>query len=148
MSTVGLCCLHLAHHTGRTGAGAGSELTWPRPAATLGPWLDPSVSSIRKPYACVLSTVRHQASCRNASEWSTRVPFRNPVQLHATASSSSIELSDRPPRRAQPEMRAPSKSTFEHVGSVRGKGKVERPPRPGMRRRARSWRRHARHRCL
>ena len=57
--TVGRHSLGAACHPGHTGAGAGSALTWPRPAATLGPWLDPSVSSIRKPYACVVSTVRH-----------------------------------------------------------------------------------------
>ena len=57
--TVGRHSLGSGRLPGRTGAGAGSALTWPRSAATLGPWLDPSVSSIRKPYVCVLSTVRH-----------------------------------------------------------------------------------------
>ena len=71
--TVGRHSLGSGRLPGLTGAGAGSALTWPRPAATLGPWLDPPASSIRKPYACVLPIVRHEASCRNASEWSCAV---------------------------------------------------------------------------
>ena len=71
--TVGRHSLGSGRLPGCTGAGAGSALTWPRPAAILGPWLDPPASSIRKPYACVLPTVRHEASCRNASEWSCAV---------------------------------------------------------------------------
>ena len=43
--TVGRHSLGSGLYPGRTGAGAGSELTWPRPAAILCPWLDPSVSS-------------------------------------------------------------------------------------------------------
>ena len=93
--TVGRHSLGSGRRPGRTGAGAGSELTWPRPVATLGPWLDPSVSSIRKPYACVLSTVRHQASCRNPSEWSCAVQDPR-SRMPRQGSSSSIEISDRP----------------------------------------------------
>ena len=59
--TVGRHSLGSGRLPGRTGAGAGSALSH---LASLGRhsgsvWLDPSVSSIRKPYVCVLSTVRH-----------------------------------------------------------------------------------------
>ena len=82
----------------------------------------------------------HVATLQNG-----RVPFRNPV-----AACHGKLLQHRDQRSAVRggvwRVHRPT-PTFEHVGSVRGKGKVERPPRPVMRRRARSWRRHARHRC-
>ena len=57
--TVGRHSLGSGRRPGRTGAGAGSELTWPRPAAILGPWLDP----LEAPYASrtihATTTVEH-----------------------------------------------------------------------------------------
>ena len=55
--TVGRHSLGAACHPGCTGAGAGSALTWPLPAATLGLWLDPFAA----PYAS-LSAAAHPVS--------------------------------------------------------------------------------------
>ena len=52
--TVGRHSLGAACHPGCTGAGAGSALTWPLPAATLGLWLDPFAA----PYASLTGACR------------------------------------------------------------------------------------------